>query len=83
MNLTTKSGIEKMTDLKDKRFSFFADPQEERTRNAIAHLHICLPAHAQSRHKKAAKRAKFAYAHCFLLFVTFFKISRIHFMEFY
>jgi len=29
--LTTKYEIEKVTDWKDKRFSFFADPQERKT----------------------------------------------------
>jgi len=31
LNLTTKYEIEKVTDWKDKRFSFFADPQERKT----------------------------------------------------
>jgi len=30
MNLTTKYEIEKLTDCKDKRFSFFADPQKKK-----------------------------------------------------
>jgi hypothetical protein len=35
----------------------FLPTRRKKKRNALAHLHIWLPAHTQSQHLKAAKRA--------------------------
>jgi len=60
-------------ELKDKRFSFF--PTHRKLSNAIAHLHIWLPAHTQSRHRKATKRANlpthFFYMYSKMIFFNF------------
>ena len=56
-NSTVKHFIDTVDKLKIK-FSFLLTRRKQ-IRNAFAHLHIWLAAYAQSRHKKAAKRANF------------------------
>jgi len=44
-----------MIDWKDKRFSFFADPQKKEQRKAIAHLAHCLLPDTQANASQKSK----------------------------
>lgn len=46
----------------------FLPTHERQKRNALAHLHIWLPAHAQNQHSKVAKRANLSPAYFLDLF---------------
>ena len=55
-NVTMKYKLKKLSDLKDKRFSFLPTHRKKKLK-ATTHLHIWLLAFTQSQHNKAAKRA--------------------------
>jgi len=54
-NLTTKYDLEELYDSKDKRFSFFSDPQKKEKLSHIWHIAFCPTQKSTPRKSQRAK----------------------------